>query len=93
MVTYKITGSFYRGIPSEDFMPLNEGLPKVTISAEPEKVITGSDFTRDPEDIDDWVDVYVRELNPSIARRVLASINKVPIQEVEIIEAHQSLSV
>ncbi|MBI5420705.1 MAG: hypothetical protein HZA35_00095 [Parcubacteria group bacterium] len=93
MIEYKIGGNFYRGIPFEDFLSLNKKSPNVTISAEPEKVVAGSDFTRDPNDTDGWIDVYVRRLNPSIARRVLAHINHVFPREIEIIEAHQVVSV
>ncbi len=94
MITYKISGSFYRGIPFEDFSLEKNGRPKVTISAEPEKVVEGSDFTRDPKNVDGkWIDVYVRELNPSIAQRVLATLNNIATSEIQIIEAHQAVSV
>ena len=93
MIVYKIPGSFYNGILFEDFFSKNKRRPNVTISVDPENVLVGANFTILPDFGDTWKEVAVGSLNAKIAKEILAYVNRVPEEEIHIIEAHQVVSV
>jgi hypothetical protein len=81
LIVYKISSEFGPNLPWEDF--ISENGPSVTITAD----ITHSGEAKIEQDSgDSWFDATVTKLTEDSAKAVLATINNVNVDEIQIVQ-------
>ena len=86
MVAYRITGTFYPGVPWEDFSSPTGPYVTMVVAGEPDsiEIPNGKTFVVVGPGDDNWYDVTVTELTEETAKAVLAEIIKVTPEEISI---------
>jgi len=86
MIAYRITGTFYPGVPWEDFFSPNGPSVTMVVKGEPNatEIPDGKNFVWNGPNDDGWFDATVVELTEETAKGVLAEINKVTPEEINI---------
>lgn len=86
MIAYRITGTFYPGVPWEDCFSPNGPSVTIVTKCEPnaDEIPDGKTFIFNGPDDDGWYDATVTELTEETAKVVLAEINKVSPADISI---------
>ncbi|MBU4421365.1 hypothetical protein KKB41_00195 [Patescibacteria group bacterium] len=89
---YNVAGQITPETEWEDFYSDNVFLPRVSIGSDaPEKLADGRDFAVELAP-DGWYDGYVRTLTVESAKMVLAEVNGVKSEDIELIQLGSSES-